>query len=211
MFCIVSTAHTDATAVISPFHDYTAFENNASKLTYNCSGNGTSLQWRVDGYTTGTKYVRNKGITFTHFIESRDGLSVSSQLTVPTTKANNNITVICIVQDSLLNYQQWSNPVKLFIQGTALAHICKGCFYPCCHGSPLPPPSSLTSMMTGFQQFYAYVPGLSLTTVNSCCRCRGEKEVDVSNEIAIISLSHLSFTFFKLVRSFYFPLSESNQ
>ena len=43
------------------------------------------------------------------------------QLIVPTTKAKNNITVICTVQDSLFNHQS-SSPVKLYYQGTV--NIC---------------------------------------------------------------------------------------
>ena len=114
---------TDASVVISPPHDYTTFENNASMLTFNCSGKGTFQLWTVNGYTTGSSYVLNKGIRYTPFIISPDGLTVSSQLIVPTTKANNNITVICIVLDSLFNPQS-SNPVKLFLQGTVLIRIC---------------------------------------------------------------------------------------
>ena len=96
---------------LSPSRDYTTFENNASNFTFNCLGNGTALFWTVDGYATGRSYVLNKGIQYTPFIVSPDGLTVSSQLIVPTTKANNNITVICTVQDS--SYHQSSNPVKL--------------------------------------------------------------------------------------------------
>ena len=80
--------------------------------------------WKVDGYFTGEVYVRNKGIQPTLSIVSSDELSVSSQLIVPTTKANNNITVICIVLDASFNIQSVSNPVKLFLQGTVLIRIC---------------------------------------------------------------------------------------
>ena len=75
--------------------------------------------WTVDGQSAGSSYVLNKGIQYIRFFLSPDGLTVSSQLTVPTSKANNNITVICTVQDSLFNHQS-SDPVKLFLQGTAL-------------------------------------------------------------------------------------------
>ena len=111
----------DASVIISPSHDYTTFENNASTFTFNCSGNGTSLLWTVDGQSVGSSYVLNKGIQYTPFIVSPDGLSVSFQLIVPTTKAKINITVICTVQDSLLNHQS-SSPVKLYYQGTV--NIC---------------------------------------------------------------------------------------
>ena len=111
-----------ASVVISPSHDCTTFENNASTFTFNCSGNGTILLWTVNGYTTGTSYVLNRGIQYTPFIVSPDGLTVSSQLIVPTTKANNNITVICTVQDSLFNYQS-SHPVKLLLQGTGYTFV----------------------------------------------------------------------------------------
>ena len=113
---------TDASVVIAPSHDYITFENNASTFTFNCSGNGAFLLWAVDGYTTGSSYVLNKGIQLKPFIVTPDGLTVSSQLIVPTTKANNNITVICTVQDSLFNHQS-SNPVKLFLQGTVLIRM----------------------------------------------------------------------------------------
>ena len=102
--------------IISPSNDCTTFENNPSTFTFNCSGDGTVLYWTVDGYTTGTLYVLNKGIYNTVPI-SPDGLTVSSQLIVPTTKANNNITVICTVQDASYNHQS-SDPVKLILQGT---------------------------------------------------------------------------------------------
>ena len=107
---------------LTPSHDYTTFENNASIFMFNCSGNGTSLLWTVDGYNTGSSYVLNKKIQDTQFIVSPDGLTVSSQLIVPTTKANNNITVICVLQDQELNHQS-SDPVKLIFQGTVFIYI----------------------------------------------------------------------------------------
>ena len=58
----------------------------------------------------------------TPFIISLDGLIVSSQLIVPTTKVNNNVTIICTVWDSLFNHQS-SNPVKLYLQGLLYACI----------------------------------------------------------------------------------------
>ena len=115
-----------ASVIISPSHDYTTFEKNASNFTFNCSGNGTSLLWTVDGHAAGSSYVLNKGIQYTPFISSLDGLTVSSQLIVPTTKANN-ITVICTVQDSVFNLQS-SNPVKLYLQGAAYI-ICIHVFF----------------------------------------------------------------------------------
>ena len=113
-----------ASVIISPSHDYITFENNASIFTFNCSGNGTSLLWIVDGQSAGSSCVLNKGIQYAPFIVSPDRLTVSSQLIVSTTKANNNITVICTVQDSLFNHQS-SNPVKLYLQGTVniIIHI----------------------------------------------------------------------------------------
>ena len=105
---------------LSPSHDYTTFENNPSTFTFTCSGNGTTLLWTVDGHVLGSSYVLNKGI---HSSISSDGLTVSSQLIAPTTKANNNITVICTILDSLFNHQS-SNPVTLFLQGTCtLANV----------------------------------------------------------------------------------------
>ena len=105
--------------IISPSNDYTTFENNASTFTFNCSGDGTILYWTVDGYTTGASYVKNKGIYPTPYIISPDGLTVSSQLIVPTTKANNNTVVMCAVQDVSFNLQS-SDSVRLILQGTVL-------------------------------------------------------------------------------------------
>ena len=103
--------------VISPSNDYTTFENNTSTFTFNCSGDGTVLFWTVDGYPTGTQYVLSKGIQPTPYIVLLDGPTVSSQLIVPTTKANRNITVICTVLDT--SYQPHSsNPLRLTLQGT---------------------------------------------------------------------------------------------
>ena len=102
--------------IISPSTDYTTFENNPSTFTFNCSGNGTILYWTVDGYTTGTSYVLNKGIQPTPYIILPDRLTVSSQLIVPTTKANNNTVVICSVLDALHNFQS-SGPV-LYLMST---------------------------------------------------------------------------------------------
>ena len=101
--------------IISPSTDYITFENNPSTFKFNCSGNGSFLSWIVDGHTASTSYVLNKRIYHTPPI-SPDGLSVSSQLIVPTTKANNNITVICIMLDALYNHQS-SDPVRLVLQG----------------------------------------------------------------------------------------------
>ena len=119
----------DASVLISPSHDYTTFENNTSTFTFNCSGNGTSLLWTVDRQSIGSSYVLNKGIQYTPFIGSLDGLTftVSSQLIIPTTKANKNITIICTVQNYLFNHQN-SNPVKLYLQGTV--NICMYSFDP---------------------------------------------------------------------------------
>ena len=73
----------DTSVVISPSHDYTTFENNASTFTFNCSGNGVSLFWTVDGYSTGRSYVLNKGIQYTSFIISPDGVSLLSSFFQP--------------------------------------------------------------------------------------------------------------------------------
>ena len=68
---------TDASVVIAPSHDYTTFENNVPNFTFSCSGNGAFILWTVDGQSTGSSYVLNKGIQYTPFIISPDGLTVS--------------------------------------------------------------------------------------------------------------------------------------
>ena len=112
----VHTASADASVIISPCTDYTTFENNASTFTFNCSGGGTFLFWTVDGHDDSTPYVLNKGISYTSPV-SPDGVTVSSQLIVPTTKANNNTVVVCTVLDTSFKYFQSSDPVKLILQG----------------------------------------------------------------------------------------------
>ena len=102
-----------------PATDYVAFENDAMTFTYRCIGNGTSLYWTVDDYTTGQIYVRDRGIWNTYPIMSSDGLNIFSHLIVPTTKTNNNISVICNILDSSFN--SWSSdPVKLTLQGIVM-------------------------------------------------------------------------------------------
>ena len=109
------------TCTISPSADYTTFENNTSRFTFNCSGSGTQLFWTVDGYAATTSYVHNKGIYYTPPV-SPDGLTVTSQLIVPTTKANNNTVVFCTVLNTSTYYHQSSDPVRLILQGTCTVH-----------------------------------------------------------------------------------------
>ena len=108
---------TDASVVISPPRDYITFENNASNFTFNCNGSGKYLLWTVDGYGTGSPSVRSKGIEIASYIQ--DGHSVSSQLSIPKTRANSNITVICTVMKYLRipSSAESSEPVKLILQG----------------------------------------------------------------------------------------------
>ena len=142
-FCLVENTivctHSSANAsvIISPCTDYTTFENNASTFTFNCSGGETFLYWTVDGHDNSTPYVLNKGISYTSPV-SPDGLTVSSQLIVPTTKANNNITVMCTVLDTSFKYFQSSDPVRLILQGTCMCYEhawpfkCLECMYMYC-------------------------------------------------------------------------------
>ena len=110
--------------VISPSDDFTTYENNTSNFTFNCSGNGTFLFWTVDGYTTGTQYVLSKRIQYTTYVVSPDGPTVSSQLIVPTTKANRNITVVCTTTVLFPPFDyQTSYPVRLILQGTAYMYM----------------------------------------------------------------------------------------
>ena len=91
---------------VLPSRDYVAFENNLAIFEFNCSGNGTSLFWDIDGHSM---YTLKE-----YYISSPDGLTVSSKFIVPTTKANNNITVICTSGHASFNYRS-SDPVKLFL------------------------------------------------------------------------------------------------
>ena len=88
-----------------------------STFTFNCSGNGTHLSWIVDGYSTGSLYALNKGIWFSDTITSPDGHFVSSQLLIPQTKANSNITVKCTVINASYTGIESSEPIKLLLQG----------------------------------------------------------------------------------------------
>ena len=64
------------------------------------------------------KSVVNKGMQYTHFIISSDELTVSSQLIVPTTKANNNITVICTLLDSIFDLQSIKSSETISSRGS---------------------------------------------------------------------------------------------
>ncbi|KAL5469208.1 hypothetical protein EMCRGX_G030432 [Ephydatia muelleri] len=114
-------AFSNASVVISPPRDYITFENNASNFTFNCNGSGKYLLWTVDGYGTGSPSVRSKGIEIASYIQ--DGHSVSSQLSIPKTRANSNITVICTVMKYLRipSSAESSEPVKLILQGKLAA------------------------------------------------------------------------------------------
>ena len=107
--------------VVTPSRDYIAFENNAASVTFGCLGNGTTLYWTVDGYTTGESYVLSRGIHDSRYLVTPDGLRVYSSLTVPTSHANSNISVICTTFDpSIMNKRESSDPVKLMLQGTVM-------------------------------------------------------------------------------------------
>ena len=127
----VHSAGANAIVIISPSTNYTTFENNTSTFTFNCSGDGTNLYWSVDEQPAeSSSYVLNKGIHRTLPV-SPDGLTVSSQLIVPTTKANNNTVVVCTVLDVSFNHQS-SHPVRLILQGT----ICIMSYFHCLKFSP---------------------------------------------------------------------------
>lgn len=101
---------------------YITFENDTGICTFNCSGNGSEVVWKVDGYGVGTSYVLNKGIFPLNLKTALDQSSVTAQLMVPTNKYNNNISVVCTVLDASYDHQS-TDPVVLLIQGSLLSSV----------------------------------------------------------------------------------------
>ena len=73
---------------------YVAFENVCGICTFTCSGNGAHVVWTVDGYDATTPHVVNKGISVLPSVMSPDGRNITSRLSVPTIKSNNNTSVV---------------------------------------------------------------------------------------------------------------------
>lgn len=122
--------HCADTISTSPSKDYTTFMENSSEFVFKCSGNGKYFKWTVDGYDTGMDYVRHRGIRVSSpLLSSSDEDSVSSLLTIPTTQNNSNITVKCAMFNE--THYEWSNPVKLILQGRCVS-VCV-CLCICIH------------------------------------------------------------------------------
>lgn len=100
--------------MISPSQNYISFEKNATLVLFNCSGNGATIIWIVDGNASNLEPIVLRGITqITTVLNS----IASSQLSIPTIAENNNTEVICIVADYTYTNLQYSAPVKLILQG----------------------------------------------------------------------------------------------
>ena len=106
--------------IVSPSNNNThvIYENDNETCTFTCTGSGTSVLWKVDGYDVGQPYVVNRGIRAPPWITSPDGRNVTAQLIVPTTRSNNNTIVVCVVGDLSSYILQPSDPVILILQGT---------------------------------------------------------------------------------------------
>ena len=73
--------------------------------------------WSVDGYDAAAPHVLNKGISvLLPSVVSPDDRNITSRLSVPTIKSNNNTSVVCTVLDASYNHQS-AGPVTLLIQG----------------------------------------------------------------------------------------------
>ena len=86
--------------------------------------------WSVDGLEATTPHVVNKGISVLPVVVSPDGRNITSRLSVPTIKSNNNTSVVCTLLNALYNHQS-IGPVILLIQGMIKLFIpipqCKFC------------------------------------------------------------------------------------
>ena len=111
--------------VLSPQGNYTVFENNASAVFY-CSGDGSFLQWKLNGSGYGPVH-QQRGITYTTL--SGDGASVTSTLYIPVTLTNNNTEVFCKVADGTLTNIQTSNQSNLTIQGKSTESYNHTCIF----------------------------------------------------------------------------------
>ena len=105
---------------ITPSKDqvHVAFENVSGICTFTCSGNGAHVVWTVDGYDAAVPHVVNKGISvLLPSVVSPNGRNITSRLSVPTIKSNNNTSVVCTVLDASFRNPQSAGPVILLIQG----------------------------------------------------------------------------------------------
>ena len=110
--CIIS----DATELI-PSANTTTFLNNGFSVEFTCSGVGLYVNWLVDGQSTRSISITQRGIVVTDLplIDQ----NVISKLTIQTTAVNNNTKVQCAVVDTSLN-AALSAPVWLSLQGLRL-------------------------------------------------------------------------------------------
>ena len=106
--------------VLTPSNNnmYVTYVEDTGICNFTCTGSGTTVLWKVDGYDDRTPYVVNKGILVPPSITSPDGRSVTAKLMVPTTRSNSNTIVICVVGDLSSYILQSSDPVTLILQGT---------------------------------------------------------------------------------------------
>ena len=90
-----------------------------SLATFTCIGIGILFRWIVNGHYDGTAAVKIRGVDIVTKTLNEDTNLKESNLTIPATIQNNNITIQCYMVG--IPYSDGpTNPVLLLVQGTCI-------------------------------------------------------------------------------------------
>ena len=95
LLCAVN-AQAQITAEISPNKDYNAALDPDSRILFNCTGNGDTIGWTVDGSQVSDADIISRGVTTTSAIEISEEVRLST-LSIPASKQNDNTSIRCSV------------------------------------------------------------------------------------------------------------------
>ena len=106
---------------IEPENDQTVLVNGSNTFRFRCSGKGLYINWLVNGMSTNSDIIKQRGIEV-HNDKQYDDVA-SANLTVPTIVENNNTIVNCVVIN-LESPLSLSKHVKLILIGKKYIFEC---------------------------------------------------------------------------------------
>ena len=115
LLCVVN-AQAQVTAVISPNEDYNAALDPNSNVLFNCTGNGSTFVWTVDGIAVPNPDIASRGVTASSETSIGGGMILST-LSIPASVENNNTDVLCTVIDAVSLASDRTGVISLSIQG----------------------------------------------------------------------------------------------
>ncbi|KAL5487054.1 hypothetical protein EMCRGX_G019612 [Ephydatia muelleri] len=92
---IISRVACSSQTNIEPGRDQTVLVNGNNTFRFRCFGNGLYINWLVNGMSTNSDIIKQRGIEV-HNDKQYDDMA-SANLTVPTIVENNNTIVNCVV------------------------------------------------------------------------------------------------------------------